>query len=137
MKLTLKFKIDIRFSMCRASIFSSDIAMISNLNILINIIIITDLTFITVLKIFMVFFTHHKFFVNFFFITSLQYLFSSIILLIKLQDLLRGSVHTQTAVLNVKLTFVGVWVKMPDVRVVAEMSKTNFQNTMCNNSNTK
>ena len=50
---------------------------------------------------------------------------------------LRGSIHTQTATLNVKLTFVGVWVKMPDVRVVAEMSKTNFQNTMCNNSNTK
>ena len=43
----------------------------------------------------------------------------------------RGSVHTQTATLNVKLTFVGVWVKMPDVRIVAEMSKTNFQNTMC------
>ena len=40
----------------------------------------------------------------------------------------RGSVHTQTATLNVKLTFVGVWVKMPDVRVVAEMSKTKFQN---------
>ena len=37
--------------------------------------------------------------------------------------------------LKVKLTFVGVWVKMPDVRVMAEMSKTNFQNTMCNNSN--
>ena len=50
---------------------------------------------------------------------------------------LRGSVHTQTATLNVKLTFVGVWVKMPDVRVVAEMSKTNFQNTMRNNSNKK
>ena len=30
----------------------------------------------------------------------------------------------------------GVWVKMPDVRVVAEMSKTNFQNTICNISNT-
>ena len=44
---------------------------------------------------------------------------------------LRGSVHTQTATLNVKLTFVGVWVKMPDVRVVAEMSKTKIQNTMC------
>ena len=29
----------------------------------------------------------------------------------------RGSVHTQTATLNVKLTFVGVWVKMPDVRI--------------------
>ena len=43
----------------------------------------------------------------------------------------RSSVHTQTATLNVKLTFVGVWVKMPDVRIVAEMSKTKFQNTMC------
>ena len=41
----------------------------------------------------------------------------------------RGSVHTQTATLNVKLTFVGVWVKMPDVRIVAEMSKTQI--TMC------
>ena len=49
----------------------------------------------------------------------------------------RASVHTQAVMLNVKLTFVGVWVKMPDVRVVAEMSKTNFQNTMCNNSNKK
>ena len=44
---------------------------------------------------------------------------------------LRGSVHTQAATLNAKLTFVGVWVKMPDVRVVAEMSKTKIQNTMC------
>ena len=35
------------------------------------------------------------------------------------------------------VTFVGVWVKIPDGRVTAEMSKTNFQNTMCNNSNTK
>ena len=50
---------------------------------------------------------------------------------------LRGSIHTQTATLNVKLTFVSVWVKMPDVRVVTEMSETNFQNTMCNSSNTK
>ena len=25
----------------------------------------------------------------------------------------------------------GVCVKMPDVRIVAEMRKTNFQNTMC------
>ena len=49
----------------------------------------------------------------------------------------RGSVHTQTATLNVKLTFVDVWVKMSDIRAVAKMSKTNFQNTMCNNSNTK
>ena len=49
----------------------------------------------------------------------------------------RGSVHTETATLNVKLTFVDVWVKTPDVRVVAEMTKTNFQNTMCNNSKTK
>ena len=36
---------------------------------------------------------------------------------------IRGSVRTQTATLNVKLTFVGVWLKMPDVKVVAEMSK--------------
>ena len=43
----------------------------------------------------------------------------------------RGNVHAQTATLNVKLTFVGLWVKMSDVRVVAEMSKTNFQNTTC------
>ena len=29
---------------------------------------------------------------------------------------LRGSIHTQTAMVNgVKLTFVGVWVKTPDV----------------------
>ena len=32
--------------------------------------------------------------------------------------------HTQTATLNVKLTFVVVWVEMPDFRVVTEMSKT-------------
>ena len=50
---------------------------------------------------------------------------------------LRGSVHTETAMLNVKVTFVGVWVKTPDVTVVAEVGKTNFQNTICNNSNTK
>ena len=37
--------------------------------------------------------------------------------------LLRGDVHTQTATVNVRLTFVGVWVKTADVRLVAEMSK--------------
>ena len=37
---------------------------------------------------------------------------------------LRGDVHTQTATLNVKLTFVGVWVEMPEVTVVSEMIKT-------------
>ena len=50
---------------------------------------------------------------------------------------IRGSVHTQTATLNVKLTFVGVRIKVPDIRVMAEMSKTNLKNTMCNNSNKK
>ena len=37
---------------------------------------------------------------------------------------LRGHLYTQIATLNVKLTFVVVWVEMPDVRVVTEMSKT-------------
>ena len=36
--------------------------------------------------------------------------------------------HTQTATLNVKLTFVVVWVEMPDVRVVIEISKTIIHN---------
>ena len=42
---------------------------------------------------------------------------------------LRGNVHTQIATLSVRLTFVGVWVKMPDVRFVAEMSKTIVSGT--------
>ena len=47
---------DITISMYRASIFSSDMTMISYFNIIINIIIITDPTF-----------SHHKFFVKMFF----------------------------------------------------------------------
>ena len=35
-----------------------------------------------------------------------------------------GNLHTQTATLNVKTAFLIVWVEMPDVRVVTEMSKT-------------
>ena len=41
----------------------------------------------------------------------------------------RGSVHPQATTLNVKL--------IRYVRAVAEMSKTNFENTMNNNSNKK
>ena len=37
---------------------------------------------------------------------------------------LRGNLHTQTATLNVNLTFGVVWVEMPDIRVMTEMSKT-------------
>ena len=37
---------------------------------------------------------------------------------------LRENLQTQTATLNVKLTFVVVLVEMPEVRVVTEMSKT-------------
>ena len=69
--------------MCRVSIFSSDMTMISYFNIIIIIIIATNATFIRILKILIVFFSDCKFFVKFFFITPLQYLFSSIILLIK------------------------------------------------------
>ena len=35
----------------------------------------------------------------------------------------RGNVHTQTATLNVRLMSAGVWIEMPDARVVAEISK--------------
>ena len=61
----------------------------------------------------------------------------TLVVIMRILSLVRGSIPTQTATLNVKLTFVGVWLKMPDVRIVAEMTKTNFQNIMCNNSNTK
>ena len=82
---SLWFKIDIAISMCKTSIFSSDMTMISYFNITINIIIIANPTFSRVLKIFIIFSGHHKFFVKmFFFVTSLQYLLPSIILLIKL-----------------------------------------------------
>ena len=37
---------------------------------------------------------------------------------------LRGNLHTQIAKLTVKLKFLIVWIEMPDVRVVTEMSKT-------------
>ena len=53
--------------MCRSSIFSSDMTMISYFNININISIITDPTFSRVLKIFIIFFSHHKFSVKMFF----------------------------------------------------------------------
>ena len=36
----------------------------------------------------------------------------------------RGNMHTEVAALNVKLTFVVVWVEMTDVRLVTEVSKT-------------
>ena len=53
--------------MCRASIFSSDNAMISYFNTSINIIIITDPTFSRILTTFIVFFSHRKFFAKMFF----------------------------------------------------------------------
>ena len=72
--------------MRRASIFSSDMTRIYYFNIIIiNIKIITDLTFSRLFKIFTISFSHHKFFVKIFFITSLQYLLFFIILLIKFQ----------------------------------------------------
>ena len=37
---------------------------------------------------------------------------------------LRGNLHTQTAMFNVRLTFMVVWVEMPDIRVATEMTKT-------------
>ena len=64
-----------------AFIFSSDITKIFYFNITINIIIVTDLIFGRIFEIFIVFFSYYKFFVKVFFITSPQYLFSSIILL--------------------------------------------------------
>ena len=64
-----------------AFIFSSDITKIFYFNITINIIIVTDLIFGRIFEIFIVFFSYYKFFVKVFFITSSQYLFSSIILL--------------------------------------------------------
>ena len=62
-------------------LFSSDITKTSYFNITINIIIVTDLIFGRIFEIFIVFFSYYKFFVKVFFITSPQYLFSSIILL--------------------------------------------------------
>ena len=64
-----------------AFIFSSDVTKISYFNITSNIIIVTDLIFGRIFEIFIVFFSYYKFFVKVFFITSPQYLFSSIILL--------------------------------------------------------
>ena len=64
-----------------AFIFSSDITKISYFNITSNIIIVTDLIFGRIFEIFIVFFSYYKFFVKVFFITSPQYLFSSITLL--------------------------------------------------------
>ena len=64
-----------------AFLFSSDITEISYFNITINTIIATDLIFGRIFEIFIVFFSYYKFFVKVFFITSPQYLFSSIILL--------------------------------------------------------
>ena len=64
-----------------AFIFSSDITKIFYFNITINIIIVTDLIFGRIFEIFIAFFSYYKFFVKVFFITSSQYLFSSIILL--------------------------------------------------------
>ena len=58
-------KFDITISMCRgASIFSSDVTMMSYFNITINISIITNLAFSRVLKIFIILFSHCKFFVK-------------------------------------------------------------------------
>ena len=62
-------------------LFSSDITKTSYFNITINIIIVTDLIFGRIFEIFIVFFSYYKFFVKVFFITSPQYLFSSITLL--------------------------------------------------------
>ena len=57
--------------------------MMSYFNITTSINIITDATFCRVLEIFIISFSHHKFFVKMFLITSLQCLISSIILSIK------------------------------------------------------
>ena len=54
----------INITLSRASIFSSDMTMISYFNIIINIIIITNPKFSRVQKIFIIFFSHHKFFVK-------------------------------------------------------------------------
>ena len=45
----------------------------------------------------------------------------------------RGNLHTQTVTLNVKLTFMVVWVEMPDFRVMTEMSKTmiSYTTSLC------
>ena len=59
--------IDNTTSMCRTSIFFSEVTLITYFNINIKIIIITDLKFNRVFKIFIIFFSHHKFFVKMFF----------------------------------------------------------------------
>ena len=55
--------------MCRASIFSIDMTMISYFNTIINVIIVTDPTFSRVIKIIIAVFSYHKFkcFVKMFF----------------------------------------------------------------------
>ena len=58
------FNINITVFMCRSSIFSSDMTMISYLNIIINIIIIPNSRFSRYLKILIAFFSHYKFFVK-------------------------------------------------------------------------
>ena len=50
--------------MCRTSLFSSDMTIISYFNITFIINIITNLTFSRAFKIFIIFFSHHKFFVK-------------------------------------------------------------------------
>ena len=63
------FKIDATISMCRASVFSGDMTMISYFNIIniITVIVITDATFSRVPKIFIVSFSHYKLFAKTFF----------------------------------------------------------------------
>ena len=50
--------------MCRTSLFSSDMTIISYFNITFIINIIANLTFSRAFKIFIIFFSHHKFFVK-------------------------------------------------------------------------
>ena len=64
--------------------FSSDMTMIFYFKIVTNIIIITDPTFSWVLNVFVIFFSIKSSLLKCFFITSLLYLLSSVILLIKL-----------------------------------------------------
>ena len=81
MSFVILFKTDITISMHRASLFPSDLTMISYFNISRNVIIVTNPTFSRALKVFIVFFSHHKFLIKIFFITPLQYLLSSIALM--------------------------------------------------------
>ena len=80
-ELAIQFNNDTKISMCRASMFSSEGTMVFFFNIIMKIIISANPTSSSVFKIFI---SHHKFFVKCFFITSLQYLLSFIILLRKL-----------------------------------------------------